>query len=131
MELKSIRDALLAVLEKYRDRIVFAYLFGSAAEGEMHPSSDIDVAVYVSDKKAEDHFDIRLSLHADLCRALKRNDIDLLILNRTKNLILLDEIIRHGEVLFDSDIDFRYDFENRILHMAIDFRAQRYSNIGV
>lgn len=44
--LKSIKDAILSVFEKYNDKVVFAYLFGTAARGAMSSLSDIDIAVF-------------------------------------------------------------------------------------
>lgn len=87
---------LLQVFEKYRDKVEFAYLFGSVARDNVQPLSDIDIAVYLSDKIKESMFDISLSLYADFCRVLKRNDIDVLVLNTSTNIILLEDIVRHG-----------------------------------
>jgi UDP-N-acetylenolpyruvoylglucosamine reductase len=66
-----------------------------------------------------------------LCRVLKRNDIDVIVLNTTTNIVLLDEIIRGGIVLVDRDVDLREEFEQKILHQAIDFKEQRITFIGV
>ena len=67
----------------------------------------------------------------DFCRVLKRNDIDVVVLNTTTNIVLLDEIIRGGIVLVDRDIDLREEFEQKILHQAMDFKEQRIVFLGV
>lgn len=62
---------------------------------------------------------------------MKRDDVDLLILNTAGNLILLDEVVRYGSVLYDRDTDARENFELDILHQAIDFKRQRLAVLGV
>lgn len=131
MTLKDIKDILSPIFERYKDHIAFAYLFGSAALGSLTPLSDIDIAVYLYGKERKAYYDTGLSLHADICRALKKNDVDLVILNTVKNIILLDEIARNSIVLFDKDKNLREDFEHRVLHRAIDFKEQRKAIIGI
>ena len=131
MNENSLEDTLMRVLSRYRDRLVFAYLFGSAAAGTAGPLSDIDLAVYLRDDQVPVYMDVKLALHADLCRALRSDDVDLVILNRTKNLMLLDAILRHGVVLVDDNPKLREDFELKVLHRAIDFRLHRTANLGV
>ncbi|MBI1811580.1 MAG: nucleotidyltransferase domain-containing protein [Nitrospirae bacterium] len=130
-EIIEIKDTLMPVFQKYGERILFAYLFGSVSQDEALPLSDIDIAVFFSGKAGESFFELRVSLYADICRALKRNDIDMVVLNTTRNIMLLDETIRQGVVLFDKDAEFREEFEHRILHRAIDFKEQRLSVIGI
>jgi len=60
---------------------------------------------------------------------LKRNDIDMVVLSKETNLILLDQIIRRG-ILFEGDKERREEFEQKILHLAIDFKTQRLANMG-
>jgi predicted nucleotidyltransferase len=115
----------------YEKGVLFAYLFGSTARAESSLSSDIDIAVYLSEGSTESYFETKLALYADLCRALKRNDVDLVILNTAANLILLEDIIRSGIVLFDRARDVREDFELGVLHRSIDFKTQRLSVMGV
>lgn len=124
-------QAAARVLASYRERILFAYLFGSRARGDATTNSDFDFAVYCTPGTPEGYFGIRLAVHADLCRALGRNDVDLLVLNTTTNLILLDEVVRHGTVLYDRDPEARMDFEVKALHRAMDFKAQRLAIMGV
>lgn len=126
----SIRRTLLPVFEGYRDRLVFACLFGSVARRETTPLSDIDIAVFISGPE-ETYGDTKLSLYADICRALKTNDVDLLVLNSATNLIILEDVVRYGVILYDSVPDLREEFELKILHQAIDFRAQRVAIMGM
>jgi uncharacterized protein len=94
MQADYIKNVLYPVFEKCGDKVEFAYIFGSVAGKEVYPLSDIDIAVYLS-PSAEAYFtDLKLDIHADLCRTLRRNDVDLVILNTAKNLIILDNITR-------------------------------------
>lgn len=119
------------IRHKYADDIVFAYLFGSAARGEITLLSDIDIAVYFSSRSKGSYSDMKLTFYGDLCRTLKRNDIDLIILNSLRNIILLDEITKTGVLLFDRDPDLRQEFECKILHQAIEFKIQRLAIMGI
>lgn len=130
MKLDGILNALAAVLSRYRTEVTAAYLFGSTAKGEAGKLSDIDVAVLSSAEKSANPVDLRFRLQADLCRALHRSDIDLLILNTMSNLILKDEIIRNGLLVYDGDSEAREEFEIRVIHSCIDFRRQRQEAIG-
>ena len=82
----SIKDILLPLFEKYKDNLVFAYLFGSAAQNNLSQLSDIDIAVFNYKRMDESYFEIKCSLYADLCRVLKRNDVDIVV---TTNIVLL------------------------------------------
>ncbi len=131
MILNSIEKKLSPLFNKYTGNVLFAYLFGSAAQGNMSSLSDVDIAVFLSRQNEGLYFDIKCSLYADFCRVLKRNDIDVVVLNTTTNIVLLDEIIRGGIVLVDRDIDLREEFEQKILHQAMDFKEQRFTFLGV
>lgn len=130
MAIEYIKKTLSLVFER-SGSIRFAYLFGSVAKGEVAPLSDIDVAVYLRDVEPGAVFDFKLSLHGDICRALNRNDVDLVVLNTVVNDMLIEDIIRHGVVIYDRDIDARENFEVTSLHQAIDFKTQRLAIMGV
>lgn len=126
----SIKKTLSALFER-QGGVLFAYLFGSAAKGEVSPLSDVDIAVYLTSVGPESFFDMKLSLHADICRALKMNEVDLVILNTAANKMLIEDIIRYGVVIYDRDMDTREDYEIMALHHAIDFKTQRLAVMGV
>ncbi|MCK5851304.1 MAG: nucleotidyltransferase domain-containing protein [Kiritimatiellae bacterium] len=130
---KRLQAQLLPVFSKYHKELVVAYLFGSMANGTESPSSDIDIAVLLRNRDKKSTVTLRLHLHADLCRALGRNDIDLVVLNLSGNLILNDQIARHGFVLYSTDDtdDEKTDFELKVIHRCTDFKLQRYQVMGV
>ena len=131
MRTQEIKNILRPVFEHYGKKIIFVYLFGSVAREDIAPLSDVDVAVYLSDNLRDMFFDIKLSLYADICRALRRNDVDLIVLNTAQNLMLVEEIIRNSVVLFDADPDIREEYEVKLLHRAIDFKTHRLAVMGV
>ena len=130
MEVREIKDIVTPVLEKYGTELVAAYLFGSTAGGRVTPLSDIDIALLLAEDAARRSADIRFRLYADLCRAMKRNDVDIVILNTLSNLIFKDEIVRNAVLIFDGDAEVREEFETRTIHACIDFRMQRRKAVG-
>lgn len=127
---QHILPAVKSSIEKH-PAIIFAYLFGSSAQDASGPLSDIDIAVFLESSMQKTFLDTKLNLYADCSRALKRNDIDIVILNTAQNIILLDEITRTGTVLIDKDTDLRIGFEQKIMHQAIDFKTQRMAIMGI
>ena len=131
MDLEQLKIELTPSFFKYKDDIVAAYLFGSTAKGVISSLSDIDIAVLTRNSDKKNGAALKFSLYADLCRKLNRNDIDLVLLNLSGNLILNDEIVRHGKVLYTNDDEAREDFELNVLHSYIDFKFQRQYAMGV
>lgn len=130
MTIEDIKETLSPVFER-SGSVRFAYLFGSMANGGLTPLSDIDIAIYLAEGNTQVFFDLKLSLHADICRALKRNDVDLVVLNTTENLMLLDDIIRNSIVLYDKNAGLRDNYELKVLHQVIDFKTQRLAVMGI
>lgn len=118
-------------LRRYRHDIVAVYLFGSRATREASPTSDVDIAILLKPGSVKQAAKLRFALYADLSRLLHRNDIDLVMLNTSRNLILQDTIVREGKLLYSADDEARIAYEVRTMHMCIDFKQQRKRNIGV
>ncbi|KAF0220689.1 MAG: hypothetical protein FD174_1013 [Geobacteraceae bacterium] len=130
MDVQKIKIILAPVFEKLRDKIAAAYLFGSVSRDETNPASDIDIAVLLYGKYPDPGDDVRFALYADCCRVLKRNDVDIVLLNKAKNLFLLDEIVRNGVVVFEGNAGLREEFESRTLHDSIEFKQHRLKVMG-
>lgn len=77
-------------------RIIFAYLFGGLAKGEVRPLTDVDIAVYLN--STEDLAEYRLELFSRLSDALGTSEFDLWILN-TATESLLGRILQNKEIL--------------------------------
>lgn len=122
---------LKQIFDNQENVFVFAYLFGSRALGNESESSDIDIAVYLNKEVKRDHFDVKTDLYMQLNRTLKQNNIDIVIMNQFKNIILLNQIITHGKLLCDKNPTLRMNYEQKILHRAIDFTSQRKMVMGL
>ena len=112
----GIGEKLQPVLEQHRRQgcVCLSFRFNPVSS---RPSllSDIDIAVYTSNKKKSDFLEIKFALYADFCRALNRNDIDVVLLNTAKNTLLLENIVKEGVILFETPggETIRKDFELR------------------
>lgn len=126
---QSIITSLTPVLKKY-SKIAFAYLFGSVATEEQNQFSDVDVAIFHY-PDVDFSFDNILQFQGDCCRILKRNDVDILLLNKARNLILLDDVIRKGRIILNREPQLLNDFELKTLHQVCDFKYQRNREMGV
>lgn len=73
----------------------------------------------------------KIALYVYRSRSLRRNDIDIIVLNTVRNLILADGVTRSGLVLVDWDRSFRRAYEVSIQHQAMDFFTQRRRLVGI
>jgi predicted nucleotidyltransferase len=98
--LETLRSAL-----EGRPEVREAYLFGSLARGEGRQSSDVDVAVYVDPPALEvKGFGYAAELSADLQSALKRSDVDLVILNKAPPLLYY-RVLRDGVRILSRNLE--------------------------
>lgn len=117
-------DNLMEVLEKFflqKRGVLFCYLFGSFAYQNFTSKSDIDIAVFLDEKKNRDFFKKRLELIAELSRLLKR-EVDVIILNSLHSIFLKYVILKEGRLIFEKDKGKRIDFELKTLNEYFDFR---------
>lgn len=110
--------------------VIFAYVFGSLGTDREGAASDVDIAVYLAPDSNGDFFDARLRLYGRLSRALKRNSIDVVVLNSTCNMLLLYDILTQGTLVYDRAPELRMSYEQHTLHKAIDFKEQRRRRMG-
>ncbi len=116
---------LAHILTDFNPRVLFAYIFGSTHTERQNPQSDLDIAVYLDVEADGFKLDHKLSFYTEISRTLKRNDIDVVILNTCTNQMLLYEIMTKGRLIYDADAGIRAVFEQKTLHAAIDFKEQR------
>ena len=115
-----IDNEIISSYLSLNENIVFAYLFGSFAKSKQANSSDVDIALYLKDIS----LDNQLQIIYELSKLLKR-DVDLVVLNKVKNLFLLEDILQSGIVVKDDEQ--RVDFELRKEHEILDYKAfKRY-----
>ena len=123
--IKKCRDILINY-----ESIIFAYIFGSYAKGNVREDSDIDIAIYLKDSIGTYAY---LDMKMELSEALKR-EVDLVILNDSTPLLKY-EIYKKNILLFthDESIEnrykvktlFEYDDMKRYLDLSYDKTIER------
>lgn len=123
--IKKCRDILINY-----EAIIFAYIFGSYAKGNVREDSDIDIAIYLKDSIGTY---VYLDMKMELSEALKR-EVDLVILNDSTPLLKY-EIYKKNILLFTHDesienrykvkILFEYDDMKRYLDLSYDKTIER------
>jgi predicted nucleotidyltransferase len=103
------------------ENIVFAYLFGGLARGELKPLSDVDISVYVKDTGNLPEY--KLKLFDALTEILGTNEMDLVILN-TAPVILSGRILRNKQTLVDKNTPLRHAYESLTLRKFFDFTVK-------
>jgi len=104
--------------------IIFAYLFGGLAKGDLHPLSDIDLAVYL--KHTDELAAYKLQLFNQVTDVIGTSEMDLIILNAAP-ISLVGRILQNREVLVDKEPFSRHAFESLKLREFCDFRIKEDS----
>jgi predicted nucleotidyltransferase len=111
----------LKSLFKQEKEVLFAYLFGSAAIGKgFNFKSDVDLAVYLDEKKVKDTFQKRLRLMSETEKVLKR-ETEVVILNDINSVFFKFVIIKEGKLIFERNHEKRVDFELKTIQDYFDF----------
>jgi hypothetical protein len=103
------------------ENIIFAYLFGGLAKGELKPLSDVDISVYVKDIGNLPEY--KLKLFDALTEILGTNEMDLVILN-TAPVILSGKILQNKQTLVDKNPPLRHAYESLTLRKYFDFTVK-------
>lgn len=104
--------------------VLVAYLFGSRAQGEPHPHSDIDIAILFSEGLPPlEQQRWRLSLIARLSKALHTDNVDVVVLNRAPPMLRY-EAIRPRRILFCRNEEARVAFEVRTMQEWFDWQPR-------
>ena len=116
--------ARLADALEGREEILEAYLFGSRALGRARPDSDIDVAVYVDETRADDGaWGYRAELTTDLMDALGTNGVDVVVLNEAP-ILLYHRVLRDGVRILSRDLRATTTRAGQAVSRYCDFRHQ-------
>ena len=103
------------------DNVIFAYLFGGLARGEVKVLSDIDIAVYV--KNISSLAEYKLRLFEKISNAFKTGELDLVILNATP-LSVAGRILQNRQILADKEPFRRHIYESVTLREFFDFKIK-------
>lgn len=116
---RMIVDNMDRLIEAYGIRLI--YIFGSYAKGNNNEKSDIDIAVLLNnDYNPMD----KLELIGELTSVLRREDIDLVILN-SSNPVLRHQVIKYGKLIYMESEDVKVDFEVKVLKEYMDMEPFR------
>ncbi len=119
-ELEKYLSEIKRILEKHS--VIFAYLFGSYATGMRGKLSDLDIAVFLNNELTpEERFGKKLKIMSDISSLLKKDEIDIVILNEAYPL-LAHRIIKDGILIFSADEKKRIDYEVRATMGYLDFK---------
>jgi predicted nucleotidyltransferase len=99
--------------------VVFAYLFGGVAKGDLRPLSDVDVGVYLDE--SIDPIEARLEVVGVTTAHLGTDEVDLVVLNSAPT-ALVGRILQTRRVICDHDPFRRHQFESLALREFFDFR---------
>jgi len=99
-------------------QVVIAYLFGSYAAGTNDESSDLDLAVLLSDQNKETK-DFFTDLITGLQKLLETERFDLLLLNNASPLIK-KEIVSSGRIIYTYSEMEQANYEMRVLQEYLD-----------
>ena len=107
-----------------RAEVLEAYLFGSTATGSAQAHSDIDVAVYLAERRpATSPFGYAADLTAELIRALGTSRIDVVVLNESPPL-LYHRVLRDGVRVLSRDLRATTTREGYALSRYCDYAVQ-------
>jgi len=120
---RSLVERLARALEP-RTEILEAYLFGSQARGDARSDSDVDVAVYIDEARADSGpFGYQADLTTHLMDALGMNAVDVAVLN-TAPPLLYHRVLRDGVRLLSRDLRATATRAGQALSRYFDFLPQ-------
>jgi uncharacterized protein YutE (UPF0331/DUF86 family)/predicted nucleotidyltransferase len=122
-DLEPHQQALDEILERHG--VVLAYLYGSQAQGDAGPLSDVDVVVqFTPDLSRRERFSRTARLISDLCQLLQRDDVYVVDLDAIPPLLCHRIYLKH-RLLYCPDDAVRVAFETRALRQYVATRPLR------
>ncbi|MEJ2567858.1 MAG: DUF86 domain-containing protein [candidate division WOR-3 bacterium] len=123
LEFNIIKKKLKNYFEK-REEIMFAFLFGSVANGKTTGISDIDIAVMLDESKidkAKNPYGYKAELLAKLISVLSFNDIDFIVLNEAP-LLLKHRIVQSGREIYTKNEKLSTQFRVKVMEQFLDLK---------
>ena len=102
--------------------VVFAYLYGSYARGDVHTFSDIDIGIYLEKMPPKEALDNELSLALKLEEILdSRRNVDVRSINNMP-IMIKGCIVTEGILIYSRNEALRVEFEIVVRKAYFDFR---------
>jgi predicted nucleotidyltransferase len=122
MEPTTLVERMRPILDRY-PQIAAAWLFGSAARGELRPDSDVDVGILLQDPRATavDQYELLGELVARLEVVVAPRTVDVVLLE-PQGPVFAHEALVDGRLIVEHDRLRRVDFEATTVMRGIDFR---------
>ena len=121
-------EMITQITEKLKDffskraEVQFAVIFGSLAKGTANKLSDVDIAVMVDPHFVDTSpYGYHATLTADLMQKLKRNDVDVIMLDEAP-ILLKYQVLRYGNFIYIRDKQARIQFQVDTLNQYDDFK---------
>lgn len=102
--------------------VVAILIFGSAADGTFHKGSDIDFAVLFKDRTLllKEPVNVYGEIYSEISKNYRGN-LDIVYLHEAP-LSLQFNAVTEGKLLFCADIEFFYEYKDRIVMQYLDFK---------
>ena len=116
---KILNNHIDGLVSKYNIELI--YIFGSYATNKNNENSDLDIAVYLG---GESGGFIKLEMLDELVGIFRREDIDLVILNKV-DIVLQFQVIKYGEVVYMKDLFTKVVYEYKTMSFYMDMEHFR------
>lgn len=114
-----LEEHIASLVEEFDISLI--YIFGSFAKGNNTKESDIDIAFLLN---GDIDGYTKLNLLGKLVDIFKREDIDLIILNKS-NEILQFQVIKYGKAIYMDSLYNKVVFESRTMSRYMDMEYFR------
>lgn len=98
-------------------RVIFAYLYGSQARGNMRGDSDVDIAIYLENLNQDPLLEEDISLKLE---SILHRRVDVRVINKAPS-SFVNQVLKDGVLLLSRDDRKRIDFEARKTDEYFDF----------
>lgn len=121
-DLQELARRMRPILADY-PQLAAAWIFGSAARGDLRADSDIDVGILfrTPGDTALDHHRMIGELAARLESSTVPHPVDVVVLE-SQGVIFCHRAFVEGQLIYEADHERRVDFESDTVVRALDFR---------
>ena len=131
-----IEEKISKILKK-ENNILFAYIFGSYARKEAREESDLDIAIFLKNPRIiekDPKFEVKLALKIE---KIINKPVDVRVIN-DKPLTFINQILKHGKVIFSRNENERINFEMKMFslysdfhHLMSEYDKKRFERYGI